>query len=194
MDEEIVSEESGNEKDDFFLPEEEEEAPTETIDEKKTRLAKSYIKQLADYEEEPNDDFLQSLKANEGLDREDILTGVLEQKALERRGKLKYEIADNVQLGEQVFLKGHKKAITDFQISRDGAKVFSVSKDCCILEWDLSQGTKSVFSIGEKFNTSLRAHSDEIFSCAISKDQRLLASGGKDKLIRIWDIRTKQQI
>jgi len=95
-------------------------------------------------------------------------------------------------LGEQTFIKGHKKAITDFEINRDSDKIYSVSKDCCILEFDLTQGTKSVFSLGEKFNDDLRAHTDEILACSLSRDGRILATGGKDKLLRLWDTRSKE--
>jgi len=106
---------------------------------------------------------------------------------LEKKGKLLYQIADKLEFGERFFIKGHKKAITDFQFSKDGSKVYSVSKDCCILEFDLPTQSKSVFSFGEKFNKDLGGHSDEILSCAVSNDSRILATGGKDKIIRVWD-------
>ena len=108
---------------------------------------------------------------------------MIKRKTLEKQGKLQYSIAKDVQIGERVFIKGHKKAITDFQINKDGEKAFSVSKDCCILEFDLPTQSKSVFALGEKFNTDLGTHSDEIFACTLSKDSRLLATGGKDKII-----------
>ena len=48
--------------------------------------------------------------------------------------------------------------------------------------------------LGEKFNTDLGTHSDEILTCALSRDSKLLATAGKDKVIKIWDIRSRKQV
>ena len=79
-------------------------------------------------------------------------------------------MADEIAWSEPTFIKGHKKTITDFHLSNDGINAFSVSKDCCILKWDITTGTKEVFSYGEKYNTETGGHTDEILSCALSKD------------------------
>ena len=47
-----------------------------------------------------------------------------------------------------------------------------------------------MFMFGEKFNKDLGTHSDEILTCALSRDSNLLATAGKDRIIKIWDVRT----
>lgn len=62
-----------------------------------------------------------------------------------------------------MLIKGHKKAITDFVFTKNEKKLYSVSKDCCIIEWNLDDGTKIVFNKGKKHDRSLKqGHFDEI--------------------------------
>lgn len=77
-------------------------------------------------------------------DEDDLLTRRLKWQILEKKGKLFYNIADNFSAGEddetdyqRVFLKGHKKAITALEWAHDNRSVFTASKDCCIIQWDL---------------------------------------------------------
>ena len=194
-DEEIESVESDHEenKDDFFI--EEEEEAKETVDEKRTRIAKEYISKLEEDMEDEGEDFISGLKSQSNLDRDEILAEILKKKASEKRGKLKYEVADSIECTETYFLKGHKKAITDFTFTRDQNQIYSVSKDCCIIEWDLrDEKTKTIFSKGEKYNYDQSGHTDEILTCAISRDSRILATAGKDRVIKLWDVRTREAI
>ena len=142
-------------------------------------------------EDDEEDEFLKGLKSQITIDREEMLTNVLKRRANDVRGKLHHKIADKLDLQSSTtqFLKGHKKAITDFVFTKDEKRIYSVSKDCCILEWDLENGTKIVFNKGKKHDRSLRngGHFDEIMACDLSRDQKLLATGGKDRIVRIWN-------
>ena len=104
--------------------------PTETVEEKRTRLAKEYIEKVG---EEEKDDFIDNLKADEPMDKDEYLTSLLERKAAEKKGTYQYTLADELTWSEPTFVKGHKKTITDFHLTGDGATAYSVSKDCCIL-------------------------------------------------------------
>lgn len=174
------------------------------MDEKKTKLAKDLISRIdqniedGKMSDEEENDFIKNLKASDTVDKSDLVSAVLKRRALDVRGKLHHNIADKVDIPqfEYTFIKGHKKAITDFVFSKDDKKIYSVSKDCCILEWDLVKGTKSVFSKGKKHDRSSKngGHYDEIMSVDLSRDQKLLATGGKDRLVRVWDTKTKALI
>jgi ribosomal RNA-processing protein 9 len=60
----------------------------------------------------------------------------------------------------------------------------------------LKNGTKTVFNKGEKHNRQLKNHGhfDEIIACDLSRDQKLLATGGKDRILRIWNTETKESV
>ena len=51
-----------------------------------------------------------------------------------------------------------------------------------------------MFFKGEKFNRSMQGHFDEVMTCAISPNGKYLVSGGKDRVIRIWDLHNQKQI
>lgn len=53
-----------------------------------------------------------------------------------------------------------------------------------------------MFSKGKKHDRTLnnKGHFDEIMAIDISRDQKLLATGGKDRILRIWDTTTKVNI
>src|SRR5260221_6018372 len=42
--------------------------------------------------------------------------------------------------------------------------------------------------------TSWPAHADTIFDLAVSNDGKLLATAGGDKLVKLWDLETHQEI
>lgn len=77
-------------------------------------------------------------------EEDDLLTRRLKYQILEKKGKLFYNIADSFTAGscdeddyKTYFLKGHKKAITALEWSQDNRSIFTASKDCCLIQWDL---------------------------------------------------------
>ena len=75
----------------------------------------------------------------------------------------------------------------------DNTKIITGSKDCTLALWDIETGKKDFF-MGEKFNRSLPGHFDEVCSLAISPNGKYLVSGGKDRVVRIWDVHNQKQI
>lgn len=123
---------------------------SETLEERRLRMAKKLLEELQ--AQPAQDDFFEGLQSKTAdaevdifnADEDDLLTRRLKWQILEKKGKLFYNIADNFTAGEddeadyqRVFLKGHKKAITALEWAPDNRSVFTASKDCCIIQWDL---------------------------------------------------------
>jgi WD40 repeat protein len=56
------------------------------------------------------------------------------------------------------------------------------------------ESEKKLFFRGDKFNRRHNGHFDEVLACAVSPSGKYLVSGGKDRVIRVWDIHNQQQI
>jgi len=85
-------------------------------------------------------------------------------------------------------------SVTCLAISHDEKFLYSGSKDCSIIKWDFITQRKLYCFRGHAKQTNHVGHSDLILSLAISRDGILLASGSKDKTIRIWNTVTNNLI
>lgn len=157
----------------------------ETVEEKKLRLAKRYLAQIEAEEAEKRAD------EEEDISR-DIVSHRLKQDILEQTGRLQKQVADNYAIPtveDMTVLRGHQLSVTCIVISPDGKHVFSGSKDCSIIKWDIQRRKKVAVIPGGRKGTEKRhvGHTDHILCLAISSDGKYLASGGLNKLIHIWD-------
>jgi WD40 repeat protein len=73
----------------------------------------------------------------------------------------------------------------------DNSRVITSSKDCNLIMWDLASQSKMFFK-GEKFNRTIAGHFDEVSTLAISPNGKYMISGGKDRIVRIWDIHNQK--
>ncbi|KAL5014755.1 hypothetical protein ScPMuIL_009025 [Solemya velum] len=165
-------------KDNYSSSEEE----IETVQEKKLRLAKKYLEQLESEEREKQED---------DEIHKDIITHRLKQDLLEQTGRLHKEVADTYEKPSDdiCVLRGHKLPVTCVVISPDTKHVYSGSKDCSIIKWDVEM-KKKVFTIhgGRKGTEETHiGHTAHVLCLAISSDGKFLASGDRNKLIHIWD-------
>jgi len=105
--------------------------------------------------------------------------------------------------GFRVLVK-HRQSVTAVALSEDDLKGFSASKDGTIVHWDVDSGKSERYnwpsdevlkSHGAK-DPQGRAtkHSKHVSALAVSSDGRYLASGGFDRHIHLWDIRTREHI
>ncbi|DAZ99455.1 TPA: hypothetical protein N0F65_004088 [Lagenidium giganteum] len=183
----IASDSEADDKDgNATSDEEDDEEIQETADEKRLRLAKEYLGKIAEQEEGDDDD---------GVDR---VGARLHQDALEASGKLFKTIADQFQDFEFDsdsirFLRGHRLPVTCVCLMEDGRTAFSAAKDGSLLRWDLAQQTKTKLKLPEDDVAETKSdHDRAILSVAVSSDGKFLATGGHDKLVRVWNPETNE--
>lgn len=95
--------------------------------------------------------------------------------------------------------RGHIADVTCIVVSNDGKICVTGSKDCSLIvckdkPGNLQTGEKKLIIKGLKHNRKTGHHYDEIQSLALSDDSKFLASGGKDRLIKLWDGTTFEPI
>ncbi|KAA0707540.1 U3 small nucleolar RNA-interacting protein 2 RRP9 -like protein [Triplophysa tibetana] len=157
----------------------------ETPQEKKLRLAKVYLDQLREEEVK---------KAEEDSFDADLIAGRLQDDVLEQKGKLQRLIAKELIAPEPEeirLLRGHKLSVTCLVITPDENYIFSASKDCSIIKWEVESG-KKMHKIpgGHKAKEGHVGHKGHVLCMAISSDGKYLATGDMKKLILIWDAPT----
>lgn len=183
MDEEILSEsESELQK----YESDENISDHETAQEKKIRLAKNLIESI---QKKRDEDLIDK-------DENAYVVQRLEEDLNSKIGKLKREIATKITNSTiERQLKGHRLSVTCIAVSTDSKYLFSGSKDGSLIKWSLESGMK-MNTIKKKLPSHKESsgHSDEILCLALSYDFKFLASGGKDKSIKIWDPETCKQI
>ncbi|XP_066528195.1 U3 small nucleolar RNA-interacting protein 2 [Hoplias malabaricus] len=166
--------------------EEEEEEIEETPQEKKLRLAKLYLEQLREEEEK---------KAEDEEFESDLIAGRLKEDVLEQKGKLQRPVAKELVAPDPAeirLLRGHKLSVTCLVITPDEKYIFSASKDCSIIKWEVESGKKVQKITGGRKGTEDRhiGHTAHILCMSISSDGKYLATGDMNKLIMIWEAAT----
>ncbi|CAA7046990.1 unnamed protein product [Microthlaspi erraticum] len=190
------------------VAEEEDEFADETAGEKRKRLAHEFLKKVTEAKrkrrEEGDDD-------SEDDDEDDDNTGLaktLMKKQQEESGRVRRVIASRVQepLSSDEFrvIVKHRRPVVAVALSDDDSRGFSASKDGTILHWDVSSGKTDIYkwpsdeilkSHGMKVREPRnKKHSRETLALAVSSDGRFLATGGVDRHVHIWDVRTREHV
>ncbi|KAF1794865.1 G-protein beta WD-40 repeat [Phytophthora cactorum] len=167
------------------------EEQKETAQEKRLRLAKEYLGKITAQEAGGTDD-----EDDEGDGVEGRVGARLQQDALEAMGKLFKKVATDYAEFEfdsdsTKFLKGHRLPVTSLCLLEDGKTAFSAAKDGSLLRWDLAQQKKTKLTLPKDDVAAEKATTDKdrcILALAASSDGKFLASGGRDKLVRVWDV------
>uniref|UniRef100_A0ACD6A1Y7 Uncharacterized protein n=1 Tax=Avena sativa TaxID=4498 RepID=A0ACD6A1Y7_AVESA len=187
--------------------EEEEKEDEETAGEKKLRMTKAYLKRI--------DDAMKNIKEEDDEDSEDDLDDasggrrvakLLKKKQLVESGRQRLSLAARVlPPGEQdgfTFIAKHRQPVTAVALSKDSDRGFSASKDGVIMHWDVETGKcekylwpseKVLLSHHAKAPLS-KKRSQHILALAVSSDGRYLATGGMDRHIHLWDVRSREHI
>ncbi|XWS20700.1 hypothetical protein CRYUN_Cryun31cG0125200 [Craigia yunnanensis] len=140
--------------------------------------------------------------------RDSLVAKILQQEQLEESGRVRRVVASRLKKPEtadgfKVLVK-HRQAVTAVALSDDDLKGFSASKDGTILQWDVESGKTEKYqwpsedilkSHGAKDPRGrLKKHSKSVLALAVSSDGRYLASGGLDRHIHLWDVRTREHL
>ncbi|OWK63641.1 U3 small nucleolar RNA-interacting protein 2 [Lonchura striata] len=193
-----------------------EEEVEETPQEKKLRLAKQYLEELRQLEEERAED-------EEEFEPADLIGDRLKEDVLEQRGRLQRLVAKDVQPPDPArihVLRGHQLPVTCLVISPDDRFIFSASKDGSLIKCKLcgrltdtfgkvpvgdcddfpagevDSGKRLCVVPGGKKGTEERhmGHASQVLCMAISSDGKYLATGDRNKLIMIWDAATCKRL
>ena len=162
--------------DDFF---------EETVDEKRIRLAKSYIEDAkASFKKSKLDESSTSDSDgldDEGSDSDDEVDSKLRRDLKVKRQQVKHFICDSLSVQSTTFTKGHKSSPTCVRVAPDTSSILTGGKDGDLLLWDIETQKKTVFS-----------HKGETISPILAVEYAtpsVLVSAGEDKAIRLWDAR-----
>ncbi|KAJ2914602.1 hypothetical protein MD484_g5848, partial [Candolleomyces efflorescens] len=168
----------------------------ETPAEKRLRLAKLYLESVKGSLAEGEFDAAE-------IDKE-LIASRLKQDVLEHSGKVHQFIADSFDFKQPpqatFHARGHRLSVTSSVASESAKYLFTAGKEGSIIKWDLSSGKKlaTFYKIRpaskgkgkakEVADASVKGHTDEVYSLAISGDGKLLASAGADRRVGIWDV------
>lgn len=150
--------------------ENEEDAFFETPDEKRVRLAKAYLNKL-----------------EESRPREEVqaqLSHDVEEQARRTRVQI-----DGLSLGEFRYFKGHRDCATCVCMSSDDRTLYSGSKDCTLVKWDVETGQRAEVFVGGKNKFECGGHFAVVLGVCLMEEKGLLASVGVDRLVRLWDLK-----
>ena len=194
----------------------------ETVDAKKVRLAREYLRKLEENQEDESSSSERDGSSSEGEDENDRLSYKLQRERLKREGALQQEVADRVQesianvqasvgrfaeskqnfdawvaAGHTKLLRGHDLSPTCVGLQANGERAISGSKDHSVIIWDVEQEKKSAVLCGHwkgETDSSKAARTlGEVLSVAVSDDNRYAAVGRRDATVCIYDIRSGKE-
>lgn len=161
------------------VPDDEEEEEEESAESKRHRLAKRYLQDVYDANDD-DEDFTVSdkLKTERLISKGGYYSDL--SKAFNSIDLTNCSTRD---------IKGFHSSITCLVISKDESTVFNGCKDNSVFKCDLETGAKTELKGRWAKSSQSRSNDGEVLSVAITSDGRYLASGGRDNVIRIYDQR-----
>ena len=204
--------------------EESEEEFEETADEKRLRLAKSYLDKLRAEEAEAGGDSDEDEEDEEdargNMDSHDRLANRLKNEAMHKSGRVRREIARRVvapTFGDDdddddddddragTVWRGHRLSVTGLALTADDTTAYSVSKEGGIVRWDVETGARTKFPRAPPATVDPtkggggpmappRCGAAALLCCAVAQERHLLCTAGADKRIHVWDTRSMAHV
>jgi ribosomal RNA-processing protein 9 len=102
-----------------------------------------------------------------------------------------------VQAGHVQLLRGHDLALTSVALQSDGSRALSASKDHSVLLWDVERATRLATICPRWRKKNKKQPKDhrtggQVLAVACSDDGRYAATGSRDSIVRIFDIRSSE--
>lgn len=180
------------------------ESYRESAEQKRLRLAKDYLSKFELSSNAENEETVSNDRGNYQCDSSSI-SDELRVQRLQRHGEHFQDLSDhfkavaeNIELDDvnsTTKLGGHCQPVTCVALSKSDMYVVSGSKDNSILMWDLndsSHARRELRPKWSKFNSGNEQRlAGEILAVCISSDDRYIASGGRDSMVRIFDSRQR---
>lgn len=216
-----LSEEEGSEQEEEQT--EEDRFAHETPDETRLRLAERYVRKLealnsAKRGDEDDDEEEDEQELNTRVHKR-LKQDVLEASGRHRR-RLAHEVAArDVAAAEAGIraIRGHQLPLTCVALADDEKTAYTGSKDGTIIQYDVETGKRlwrggraprrevnekkasKGKGRGKKGKQQMKSdkskgHVGHVLAIAVSSDGRMLATGGDDRLVHLWDTRTNTQI
>lgn len=166
----------------------------ETVQERKVKLAKLYLKEIEKEEKA-------RLEDDEAEVSNEVIAKKLKQDYLKQAGKLKTKVAEDYEplaLTDVRILtcREHRSTVTCLCVSSDSKHVFSGSKCGSVVKWLLPDGKKvaSLPFIKKNSKTNVLGHTTSVLCIAISSNSKFLVTGDETNTIFVWDPCTLKHI
>jgi len=99
----------------------------------------------------------------------------------------------NLETGKEIVtLRGHEKVVNHVAFSPKGDRVASASHDMFVRVWDYENYLNDPKTSVRVFPSNDAGHTDAVTSVAFHPEGQLLASGSKDRSIKVWSLATGQ--
>lgn len=179
----------------------------ETVEQKRLRLARAYLTKVG---LDPDVDGLRGDNDDAVGDENADAIAQLQDDARRASGRTISEVAERLRLHCSTepletsrSVRAHDIAATCVALSTDGQRAASGGKDSRVIMWDVETGRRIMDSRPNNSDPRLRkdpslasGHVGHVLSVAVADDQggNIFASGGSDRLVRIWDARVGKQV
>jgi ribosomal RNA-processing protein 9 len=174
---------------------EEEKYAYETAEEKRRRLAQQYLKNISNLESEDEEGDSGEDDTNGGVYQS--ISEKLKRERLKSQGRWAVELApqfEAVNFQEDTVTShygGHQGSITSLSVTQDESFIVTGSKDNAVIRFDTETGHRQILK--RKWQRALdgdnQSHHGEILAVAVTSDGKYVASGGRDRIVRIHDSR-----